>query len=107
MAEIETSKNGGSSGNTQELLGSDEEEDRYVASARKSTLKGDDPFFGPIATSLTVLNALTFISLQHNNHSGYIPNSWGGSFKYVFFRLQNLIFDHKTKTYAAYMYNSG
>lgn len=42
MAEIETSKNGGSSGNTQELLGSDEEEDRYVASARKSTLKGDD-----------------------------------------------------------------
>jgi len=31
MAEIETNKNGGISGNTQKLLGSDEEEDRYVA----------------------------------------------------------------------------
>jgi len=51
-------------------------------------------FSGPIPTSLTRLPSLTYISLQHNNLSGSIPNSWGGSLRNHFFRLQNLILDH-------------
>ncbi|KAL9316210.1 hypothetical protein ACSQ67_017211 [Phaseolus vulgaris] len=51
-------------------------------------------FSGPIPTSLTRLTSLTYISLQHNNLSGSIPNSWGGSLRNHFFRLQNLILDH-------------
>ncbi|KAG4953258.1 hypothetical protein JHK87_038852 [Glycine soja] len=46
---------------------------------------------GPMPTSLT---SLTYLSLQHNNLSGSIPNSWGGSLKNNFFRLRNLIIDH-------------
>ncbi|CAJ1971063.1 unnamed protein product [Sphenostylis stenocarpa] len=51
-------------------------------------------FSGPVPTSLTRLTSLTYLSLQHNNLSGSIPNSWGGSMRNHFFRLQNLILDH-------------
>ncbi|KAK7305929.1 hypothetical protein VNO77_43842 [Canavalia gladiata] len=51
-------------------------------------------FSGPIPATLTHSVSLTFLSLQHNNLSGSLPNSWGGTPKNDFFRLQNLILDH-------------
>ncbi|OIV97440.1 hypothetical protein TanjilG_16201 [Lupinus angustifolius] len=51
-------------------------------------------FSGSIPAKLTHSDSLTILDFQHNNLSGSVPNTWGGSVKSGFFRLQSLILDH-------------
>ncbi|KAF9597498.1 hypothetical protein IFM89_019025 [Coptis chinensis] len=49
---------------------------------------------GPIPVSLTQSPSLTFLALQYNNLSGSVPDTWGGTMKKNFYRLQSLTLDH-------------